>query len=174
MWIYGVRIVSNLFVIHVSKNKARLKQDQTSKGRSFQLASCRPPLSAQRNRNRRPTLANVFWVRHSKGEFEAFCIGGVLLKEDTRVETANEYGFSSPYSNGREEREESQKAHRFFFILLKQAFLKTKGIISFVVHKETWKAKDIRRNGTGKYTVHPPKECEPVANRLALFLGMVV
>jgi hypothetical protein len=53
------------------------------------------------------------------------------------VETANEYGFSSPHSNGREEREESQKAHRFFFILLKQAFLKTKGIISFVVHKET-------------------------------------
>ncbi|KAF8805094.1 hypothetical protein BYT27DRAFT_6679721 [Phlegmacium glaucopus] len=25
-----------------------------------------------------PTLINVFWVQHDKGEYKAFCIGGVL------------------------------------------------------------------------------------------------
>jgi|ERR1700735_3056929 len=43
-----------------------------------------------------PTLINVFWVQHDKGEYKAFCIGGVLsTTEDTRVETANEGRFSS-------------------------------------------------------------------------------
>jgi hypothetical protein len=43
-----------------------------------------------------PTLIYVFWVQRDKGEYKAFCIGGVLSKtEDTRVETANEGKFSS-------------------------------------------------------------------------------
>jgi|SRR5271169_255771 len=44
----------------------------------------------------RPTLIDVFWVQHDKGEYKAFCTGGVLSQsEDTRVETANEGSFSS-------------------------------------------------------------------------------
>jgi hypothetical protein len=50
------------------------------------------------------------------------------------VETANEYGFSSPYSNGREEMIESQKAHRFLSSY-KASLSETNkgGIISFVI-----------------------------------------
>lgn len=48
---------------------------------------------------RRPTLTSVFWVQHSKGEYEAFRTGGVL-REDTRVETANDIPFFITHSNG--------------------------------------------------------------------------
>ena len=45
--------------------------------------------------------------RETKGEYKAFCIGGVALskkrKSDTRVETANEGRFSSRSERGRVE-----------------------------------------------------------------------
>ncbi len=68
---------------------------QTSKGRSFQLASCQPPLSAQRTCEGGPHLPMSFWVQHSKGEYESVLHWGSTLDEDTRVETANVNCFSS-------------------------------------------------------------------------------
>jgi hypothetical protein len=45
----------------------------------FQLASCQPLLSAQRTKLKWwPTLVNVFWVQHDKGEYITFCIGSAL------------------------------------------------------------------------------------------------
>jgi len=85
-------ISSHLLLSHLPKNVVSKEKNgsendichllsqvgQTSKGRSFQLASCRPPLSAQRTRKGGPQLVNVFWVQHNKGDCEAFCTGGVL------------------------------------------------------------------------------------------------
>ena len=51
---------------------------QTSKGRSFQLASCRPPLSAQRTHEGGPRLPMFFGFNTARGNVKAFCIGGVL------------------------------------------------------------------------------------------------
>lgn len=80
-----------------SKSIYSFTSDQTSKGRSFQLASCQPLLSAQRTKLKWwPTLINVFWVQHEEGEYITFLHRELLSKsEDTGVETANEGRFSS-------------------------------------------------------------------------------
>ena len=65
----------------------KLNKIQTSKGRSFQLALCQTPAF----RSAHPHQMNG-WVAHTsqclfgfkhltKGEYKAFCIGGVLPKE---------------------------------------------------------------------------------------------
>jgi hypothetical protein len=82
--------------------RSHILKIQTSKGRSFQLASCQTPafrsaLPHQMNGWVAHTNPTSFgFKRETKGEYKAFRIGGVLPKEkDTRVETANEGRFSS-------------------------------------------------------------------------------
>jgi len=74
---------------------------QTSKGRSFQLASCQTPAF------RSAHLPNEWVVAHAKstsflgsnmkqrGSIKRSALGECSLKKDTRVETANEGRFSS-------------------------------------------------------------------------------
>ena len=70
---------------------------QTSKGRSFQLASCQTP--AFRSAHARwPTLINVFFLgsktRNKRGNIKRSALGECFLLTP-RVETANEGRFSS-------------------------------------------------------------------------------
>lgn len=57
---------------------------QTSKGRSFQLASSLPPLPAQRTRLGAAHAESMpFGFNTDQGEYEAFSVGGVLLNRRT-------------------------------------------------------------------------------------------
>ena len=119
----------------------------------------------------------LFWVQQRQGGiWKAFCIGGVLYNEDTRVETANVNGFFINRLKWTAESLWKGKAH-----LPTQASGCTHNSLSETLEEVSqhsyhlgWKRASIRQNGTGKYAMHSEYECKSVANRLALFLGMVV
>jgi hypothetical protein len=69
-----------------------LKEDQTSKGRSIQLALCQPPPCNQRTKtNGGPHSSNVFWGSTSlRGNMIVWYWRSASSMKDTRVETANE------------------------------------------------------------------------------------
>jgi hypothetical protein len=93
----------------------------------------------------------------------------VLHKEDARVETANVWnGFI-------QKRGKRNGTKMLTHVILRR---KVDGIVPADEAKRQKRSRQltmieiIRRNGTGKYTVRSV-ERESVANRLALFLGMV-
>jgi len=87
-----------------SKSFAQLK-DQTSKGRSLQLALCRPPLPTQRTNKGGPHKRMSFGFNTARGSVKCSALGECSHTHGRapRVETANEgYAFIMRAQRNRE------------------------------------------------------------------------